>query len=163
MPRESFYRQNEQREALGQPLLANPRNAAAGSLRQLDSSVAASRGLDIFVFNLQSGNLYVDRDNPESHFEILERLRELGFHVSPNRIKTSSADEVISHIEKIGNMRDELAFDIDGAVVKADLITQREIVGEGTTTPKWAVAYKYPPEQKQTRLIDIFVQEAHLA
>lgn len=158
MPRESFYKQNEQREALGQPLLANPRNAAAGSLRQLDSSVAASRGLDIFIFNLQSGNLYLDRENPDSHFETLDRLKELGFHVLPNRIRATDYSTVVEHISGIGAMRDELAFDIDGAVVKADLISQREVVGEGTTTPKWAVAYKYPPEQKQTKLIDIFIQ-----
>ena len=158
MPRESFYKQNEQREALGQPLLANPRNAAAGSLRQLDSSVAASRGLDIFIFNLQSGNLYTDRENPDSHFEMLDRLKELGFHVLPNRIRAESYDEITAHIENIGKLRDELAFDIDGAVVKMDRISQRAVVGEGTTTPKWAVAYKYPPEQKQTKLIDIFIK-----
>lgn len=158
MPRQSFYKQNEQREALGQPLLANPRNAAAGSLRQLDSSVAASRGLDIFIFNLQSGNLYTDRENPDSHFEMLDRLKELGFHVLPNRIRASSYADITTHIESIGKQRDELAFDIDGAVIKMDSISQRTIVGEGTTTPKWAVAYKYPPEQKQTKLLDIFVQ-----
>ncbi len=158
MPRASFYKQNEQREAAGQPLLANPRNAAAGSLRQLDSSIAASRGLDIFIFNLQSGNLYTDRENPDSHFEMLDRLREVGFHVLPNRITASSYTEITAHINSIGNMRDELAFDIDGAVVKLDKISQRGIVGEGNTTPKWAVAYKYPPEQKQTKLIDIFIQ-----
>ena len=158
MPRESFYKQNEIRQSLGQPLLANPRNAAAGSLRQLDSAVAASRGLDIFIFNLQSGNIYTDRDNPDSHNGTLDRLKELGFHVLPNRIKSGDANEIINHIESIGNMRDELAFDIDGAVVKLDLISKRNIVGEGTTTPKWAVAYKYPPEQKQTKLLDIFIQ-----
>jgi len=158
MPRESFYKQNEQREALGQPLLANPRNAAAGSLRQLDSSVAASRGLDIFIFNLQSGNLYTDRENPDSHFEMLDRLSELGFHVFPHRIRANGYDEIISHIESIGTLRGELAFDIDGAVIKLDSISKRSVVGEGTTTPKWAVAYKYPPEQKQTKLIDIFIQ-----
>ncbi len=158
MPRESFYKQNEQREAMGQPLLANPRNAAAGSLRQLDSSVAASRGLDIFIFNLQSGNVYLDKDNPSSHFETLDRLRELGFHVLPNRIRTNNSEEIVSHISSIGEMRDELSFDIDGAVVKIDLIPQRIAAGEGTTTPKWAVAYKYPPEQKQTKLLDIFIQ-----
>lgn len=158
MPRESFYKQNEQREAAGQPLLANPRNAAAGSLRQLDSSVAAARGLDIFIFNLQSGNLYLDRENPDSHFEMLDRLKELGFHILPNRICASGYDNITSHIEDIGTMRDELAFDIDGAVIKLDSISQRAVVGEGTTTPKWAVAYKYPPEQKQTKLIDIFIQ-----
>lgn len=158
MPREAFYRQNEQREAAGQPLLANPRNAAAGSLRQLDSSVTASRGLDIFVFNLQSGNLYMDRENPDSHFEMLNRLQELGFHVLPNRIRTSSPAEIVEHIEKIGALRDSLSFDIDGAVVKMDSVAQRAIVGEGTTTPKWAAAYKYPPEQKETKLLDIFIQ-----
>ena len=158
MPRESFYKQNEQREAAGQPLLANPRNAAAGSLRQLDSSVAASRGLDIFIFNLQSGSIYIDRDNPDSHYETLERLKELGFHVLPNRIKTSGYDNVAKHISDVGNMRNDLAFDIDGAVVKLDSISERLVMGEGTTTPKWAVAYKYPPEQKQTKLLDIFIQ-----
>ncbi len=158
MPRESFYKQNEMREAAGQPLLANPRNAAAGSLRQLDSSIAASRGLDIFIFNLQSGNLYTDRANPDSHFEMLDRLSKLGFHVAPNRICACGYDDITAHIERIGAMRDELSFDIDGAVIKLDSIAKRAIVGEGTTTPKWAVAYKYPPEQKQTKLLDIFIQ-----
>ncbi len=158
MPREAFYKQNEQREASGQPLLANPRNAAAGSLRQLDSSVAASRGLDIFIFNLQSGRLYTDRENPDSHFDTLTRLSELGFHILPNRIRTGDIDAVIEHIESIGSMRDELAFDIDGAVVKTDSLEMRVALGEGTTTPKWAAAYKYPPEQKETKLLDIFVQ-----
>lgn len=158
MPREAFYKQNEQREKDGQPLMANPRNAAAGSLRQLDSSVAASRGLDIFIFNLQSGNLYTDRENPDSHFAMLDRLKELGFHVLPNRITASTYAEITAHIEQIGSVRDELSFDIDGAVIKMDSIEQRAIVGEGTSTPKWAAAYKYPPEQKQTKLLDIFIQ-----
>ncbi len=158
MPRETFYKLNEHREAAGKPLLANPRNAAAGSLRQLDSSVAASRGLDIFIFNLQSGDLYTNRENPDSHFEMLDRLKELGFHVLPNRIRASSYEEIKAHIEKIGSLRDSLSFDIDGAVVKMDSVAQRGIVGEGTTTPKWAVAYKYPPEQKETKLLDIFIQ-----
>lgn len=158
MPREAFYKQNAQREKEGLALMANPRNAAAGSLRQLDSKVTATRGLDIFVFNLQSGNLYSGRENPDSHFAMLDRLKELGFHVLPNRIMANSYDEISAHIESIGNMRDVLSFDIDGAVVKMDSITQRAIVGEGTTTPKWAVAYKYPPEQKQTKLLDIFIQ-----
>lgn len=158
MPREAFYKQNEQREKEGQPLLANPRNAAAGSLRQLDSSITASRGLDIFIFNLQSGNLYTDRENPDSHSEMLNRLSELGFRVLPERITASTAAEITEHISQIGSMRDALAFDIDGAVVKMDSIAQRAIVGEGTSTPKWAAAYKYPPEQKQTKLLDIFIQ-----
>ncbi len=158
MPREAFYRQNAQREKEGLPLMANPRNAAAGSLRQLDSKITATRGLDIFVFNLQSGNLYTDREAPDSHFAMLDRLKELGFHVLPNRITTRSHEEIKSHITAIGSVRDELSFDIDGAVVKMDSIAQRAIVGEGTTTPKWAAAYKYPPEQKQTKLLDIFIQ-----
>ena len=158
MPRETFYKINEQRERDGQPLMANPRNAAAGSLRQLDSSVAAARGLDIFIFNLQHGNLYLDKENPDSHFEMLERLKELGFSVLPNRITAGSADEICAHIEKIGTLRDTLSFDIDGAVIKMDSISDRVTVGEGTTTPKWAAAYKYPPEQKHTKLIDIFIQ-----
>lgn len=158
MPRETFYKINKQREKDGQPLLANPRNAAAGSLRQLDSSITASRKLDIFIFNLQSGNLYLDKENPDSHYAMLDRLKELGFAVLPNRITASGPDEICTHIEKIGEMRDSLSFDIDGAVVKIDSIAQRAVVGEGTTTPKWAAAYKYPPEQKQTKLIDIFVQ-----
>ena len=158
MPREVFYKQNAQREKAGKPLMANPRNAAAGSLRQLDSKITASRGLDIFIFNLQSGDLYTDRENPDSHFAQLDRLAELGFHVLPHRIRAQSGEEIIAHIEKIGSLRDELAFDIDGAVVKMDSVKQRGIVGEGTTTPKWATAYKYPPEQKETKLIDIFVQ-----
>ena len=158
MPREAFYRQNAQREKEGLPLMANPRNAAAGSLRQLDSKITATRGLDIFVFNLQSGNLYTDREAPDSHFAMLDRLKELGFHVLPNRITTRSHEEIKSHITAIGSVRDELSFDIDGAVVKMDSIAQRAIVGEGITTPKWAAAYKYPPEQKQTKLLDIFIQ-----
>lgn len=158
MPRSVFYKINETREKEGKALLANPRNAAAGSLRQLDSKITAARKLDIFIFNLQSGNLYVDRENPDSHFETLNRLRELGFHVLPNRIQASDADKICEHIEAIGNLRDTLAFDIDGAVVKMDSIAERKIVGEGTTTPKWAVAYKYPPEQKETKLLDVVFQ-----
>ena len=158
MPREVFHKLNEKREAEGEQLLANPRNAAAGSLRQLDSSVTASRGLDIFVFNLQSGNLYTDRENPDSHFAMLDRLKELGFHVLPNRIRASVKEEIFTHVAAIGDLRDSLSFDIDGAVVKMDSIEQRKIVGEGTTTPKWAAAYKYPPEQKETKLLDIFIQ-----
>lgn len=158
MPREVFYKQNAQREKDGLAPMANPRNAAAGSLRQLDSKITATRGLDIFIFNLQFGSLYTDRENPDSHFAMLDRLKELGFHVLPNRIVAGSYAEITGHIESIGSMRDDLPFDIDGAVVKMDSIAQRAIVGEGTTTPKWAAAYKYPPEQKQTKLLDIFIQ-----
>lgn len=158
MPRERFYAQNEARLRAGQPPFANPRNAAAGSLRQLDSKIAAERGLDIFIFNLQWGDLYLDRENPDSHFEMLDRLEQLGFPVLPHRIRTRGYDAVRAQIEVLGALRDALAFDIDGAVVKIDSINTRALVGEGAVTPKWAVAYKYPPEQKQTKLLDITVQ-----
>ena len=158
MPREVFHSLNEVREREGKPLLANPRNAAAGSLRQLDSKITAKRKLDIFVFNLQWGDVYADKPNPDSHFALLDRLHELGFHVLTDRVRAVGYDEVRAHIEKLGELRDSLAYDIDGAVVKMDSISMRRIVGEGTTTPKWAAAYKYPPEKKETKLLDIFVQ-----
>ena len=158
MPREVFEQLNAARVRVGKPLLANPRNAAAGSLRQLDSKITASRKLDIFVFNLQWGNLYEDRPNPDSHFEILDRLHELGFHVLTDRIRASDYDAIRAHIEALGARRDALSYDIDGAVVKLDSIAKRAVVGEGTTTPKWAAAYKYPPERKETKLLDIAVQ-----
>lgn len=155
MPRETFNRHNARREANGEPLMANPRNAAAGSLRQLDSKIAASRGLDIFVFNFQGGELYGDGHAPDSHTETLDRLGALGFKVLPLRVLAGTDAEIISHIEKIGSMRDSLSFDIDGAVIKVNSLPLRETLGEGTTTPKWAIAYKYPPEQKETKLLGI--------
>ena len=158
MPREVFEELNAVREREGKPLLANPRNAAAGSLRQLDSAVTASRKLDIFVFNLQWGDLYADRPNPDSHFEILDRLHELGFHVLTDRIRAADYDAICDHIRALGARRDSLSYDIDGAVVKLDSIAKRAAVGEGTTTPKWAAAYKYPPECKETKLLDIAIQ-----
>ncbi len=157
MPRAVFERINQKREAEGQPLLANPRNAAAGSLRQLNPKIAAERKLDIFVFNLQEGDLYADSRAPITHTEALERLSELGFKVLPDRTVATTAEEVEAHIEKIGAMRDSLGFDIDGMVVKIDKLADRALLGEGTNTPKWAVAYKFPPEQKRTKLLDITV------
>ena len=157
MPRRVFERLNATREAQGQSLFANPRNAAAGSLRQLDPKIAAERALDIFVFNFQDGDLYADGHAPQSHTETLDRLADLGFCVLQNRICASSADEVIAHIHSLGEMRDGLAYDIDGVVIKLDRLSDRRKMGEGTNTPKWAVAYKFPPEQKQTRLEDITV------
>ena len=150
MPRENFERVNAKREAQGQSLFANPRNAAAGSLRQLDPSVAAARGLDIFIFNVQEGELGTD-----SHTAELDMLNELGFPTIMNRIKSSDHDAIISHIEAIGRMRESLPYDIDGVVIKADSISDRRKIGEGTSTPKWAVAYKFPPEQKKTKLISV--------
>ena len=157
MPRAAFRRINERREAEGLPLMANPRNAAAGSLRQLDPKVAAERKLDIFVFNFQEGQLYADGHAPLSHTETLERLAQLGFRVLEHRTVASDAAAIIAHIEKMGAMRDSLPFDIDGAVIKIDRLADRVTLGEGTNTPKWAVAYKYPPEQKPTKLEDIVI------
>ena len=157
MPRASFEKLNARREMDGESLFANPRNAAAGSLRQLDSKIAAERGLDIFVFNLQEGELYLDRENPTSHSEILDRIAELEFPVLRDRARVKGAGAVIDHINRLGELRDGLAYDIDGVVIKLDDTGLRTTVGEGTNSPKWAVAYKFPPEQKQTRLVDITV------
>ena len=157
MPRRVFERLNAKREEEGQPLLANPRNAAAGSLRQLDPQVTASRALSIFVFNFQEGDLYTDGHAPATHAETLERLSALGFHVLEERLVTGDDREIIAHIKHLGSMRDYLAYDIDGVVIKINCLADRRTVGEGTNTPRWAVAYKFPPEQKQTRLEDITV------
>lgn len=158
MPRRVFERLNADREANGQALLANPRNAAAGSLRQLDPSVTASRALDIFVFNYQEGSVFADGTAPKTHSETLDRLRSLGFPTVETRIVARTAEEVENHIRKLGEMRDSLAYDIDGVVVKMDSFDDRRRMGEGTNTPNWAVAYKFPPEQKKTRLEDVTVQ-----
>ena len=157
MPRAVFERINLARESAGQQLLANPRNAAAGSLRQLDPKVAADRKLDIFVFNFQEGSLYVDGRAPVSHAETLARLAELGFKTLENTAVSNNADAIIGHIEHLGKLRDGLAYDIDGVVIKINDLATRTKLGEGTNTPKWAVAYKFPPEQKQTKLEDIVV------
>ena len=157
MPREVFHRINASREKLGQTLLANPRNAAAGSLRQLDPSVTASRALSIFIFNLQSGSVYSDGREVSSHTETLDRLAELGFTVIPYRARLTGGDAIIEYIKDLGEKRDDLAFDIDGVVIKADSFDVRRRLGEGSNTPKWAVAYKFPPEKKQTKLLDITI------
>ena len=157
MPRATFERINAEREAEGKALMANPRNAAAGSLRQLDSKITAKRRLDIFVFNFQGGQLYADGRAPKTHTEALARLRELGFKTLEMTSVVSSASEIEEHIARIGAARDSLAYDIDGVVVKLDRLDQREIMGEGTNTPKWAVAYKFPPEEKETTLEDVTV------
>ncbi len=157
MPRATFEKLNAEREREGQPLMANPRNAAAGSLRQLDPKIAAKRKLDIFIFNLQEGDLYADGHAPSTHTEALDRMAELGFTVLTHRTVAKTPAEIEAHIEHLGKLRDSLPFDIDGAVIKIDTLSHRAILGEGTNTPKWAVAYKYPPEQKQTKLLDITV------
>ena len=157
MPRKVFYALNEEREKNNQQLLANPRNAAAGSLRQLDPKVCADRKLDIFVFNLQSGDVFGDGRTPTSHANTLDTIKDLGFTVLKDRAKVSSYEEIIAHIEYLGSMRDDLPYDIDGVVIKMDNLADRIKIGEGTNTPKWAVAYKFPPEEKQTKLVDITI------
>ena len=157
MPRAVFEKINAKREKEGKALMANPRNAAAGSLRQLDSAITAQRKLDIFVFNFQGGELYADGRKPKTHTETLDRLAQLGFKVLPMRALSCSYGEVASHINKIGQARDSLAYDIDGVVIKIDDLDDRRKIGEGTNTPKWAVAYKFPPEEKETKLVDISI------
>lgn len=157
MPRKVFYALNDEREKNGVQLLANPRNAAAGSLRQLDPKVCADRKLDIFVFNLQYGDVYGDNRTPVSHTNTLDTIKELGFTVLRDRALVHTYEEIIEHIEKLGALRDSLPYDIDGVVIKIDNLADRVKIGEGTNTPKWAVAYKFPPEEKQTKLIDITI------
>ena len=158
MPKKVFNELNSVREAAGQTLFANPRNAAAGSLRQLDPKIAASRRLDILVFNLQEGDLYSDGRQATTHIETLDRLDELGFSTVSHRVCALGYDAVSEHIAYLGEHREELPFDMDGAVVKINSLSDRVAIGEGTSTPKWAVAYKYPPEEKETKLISIDIQ-----
>ncbi len=153
MSRARFDKLNLQREADGEALFANPRNAAAGALRQLDSKITASRGLDIFVFNYQTGTKTF-----ESHAESLKWLESVGFTILPDFKVVREADEVIEAIEYIDSKRSDLPFGIDGAVIKVNSLPLRELIGENTSTPKWAVAYKYPPEEKETLLTDIVIQ-----
>ncbi len=157
MPRAVFERLNAKREAEGTALLANPRNAAAGSLRQLDPKVTAERALSIFVFNFQEGSLYLDGHAPETHTETLNRLSELGFTTLRETTVCTTHEDIVAHIESLGAKRDDLAYDIDGVVVKLDRLSDRIRLGEGTNTPRWAVAYKFPPEQKITKLESITV------
>lgn len=157
MSRQVFERHNAKREAEGKQLLANPRNAAAGSLRQLDPNVTAERALSIFVFNFQEGSLYADGHAPRSHKETLDRLKALGFKTLEETTVADSVEEILAHIRHLGDMRDDLAYDIDGVVIKVDSLAHRRTLGEGTNTPRWAVAYKFPPEQKVTRLEDIVI------
>ena len=148
-----FDKMNEEREILDEPLFANARNAAAGSLRQLDSKEASKRPLDIYCFNVQKCEKELT-----SHFEALEYLKKLGFNVNPVRKKCTTMSQVIKEIEKIGENREKLSFGIDGAVIKVDNLQLREEIGTTFKVPKWAIAYKYPPEQKATLLKDITFQ-----
>ncbi len=154
MPRKSFAKLNEECEEAGTKTFANPRNAAAGSLRQLDSKITAKRNLDIFVFNIQrcEGKTFT------SHTESLEYLASQGFHVIPDRKMLSGAENILGRIKELGEMRGSLPYDIDGVVIKADNLAERTEIGENTSTPKWAVAYKFPPEQVKTKVEDIVIQ-----
>ena len=149
-----FDKMNEDRLMEEQEQFANARNAAAGSLRQLDSSITASRPLNIFIFNVQKS----EDIHFETHYESLLYLKKLGFNVNPVKILCTTREEVQKAIEEIGKMRDKLDFGIDGAVVKVNDLELREKVGTTYKTPKWAVAYKYPPEKKETLLKDIVCQ-----
>lgn len=153
MPRASFFELVEQQELEGEQPFKNPRNAAAGSLRQKDPKITASRKLDMFIFNVQQ----VRGRDFASHTESLDYLRSLGFKTVPTYKKCTRTDEIRAEIERIGSERAEFSFDIDGVVIKVNDLAQRDLMGATAKTPKWAVAYKYPPEEKETVLRDIEV------
>ena len=153
MPRASFFELVEQQELEGEQPFKNPRNAAAGSLRQKDPKITASRKLDMFIFNVQQ----VRGREFASHTESLDYLRSLGFKTVPTYKKCTQTDEIKAEIERIGSERADFSFDIDGVVIKVNDLAQRDIMGATAKTPKWAVAYKYPPEEKETILRDIEV------
>ncbi len=153
MPKSVFHKLNEEREAEGKPLFANPRNAAAGSLRQLDPKIAAKRKLDILVFNVQ----LAEGVEFASHEESLKYLKERKFKVVGAKFYTDAA-KVIARIDQINDTRESFTFDIDGAVVKVNDLAQREALGATSKFPRWAAAYKYPPEIKETVVEDIVIQ-----
>lgn len=152
--KEEFEKLNSDRILSEEEQFANARNAAAGSLRQLDSKITAKRPLDIYIFNVQKS----DTIEFTSHYESLKYLEKLGFNVNPVKILCNNIEEAIAAIEKIGEDREKISFGIDGAVVKVDNLELREKLGTTYKTPKWAVAYKYPPEKKETKLKDIICQ-----
>lgn len=151
MPKKSFIELNLEREANEEELFANCRNAAAGSVRQLDSSIAAKRNLDVFLY-------YLLGEEVSTQEESLVRMNELGLKVNPNYAHCNTIEEVISYIEKMGEMRPKLPYDIDGIVIKVNEISLRETIGVTVKYPKWAIAYKFPPEEVKTKLLDITYQ-----
>ena len=153
MPKKVFHSLNEERERRGEALFANPRNAAAGSLRQLDPKIAASRRLDILVFNVQ----WAEEVQFETHLETLDYLQDKGFKVIPH-YSCGQVSQVTGFITNIGEDRAQYQFDIDGAVVKVNDLSQREQLGSTAKFPRWAAAYKYPPEVKPSKVVDITVQ-----
>lgn len=152
--KQNFEKINELQEEQGLQLFANPRNLAAGTLRQLDSKLTAKRPLDIFIFNLE----YIENTNLKSHSESLEYLKNLGFKVSIDYKVCSNIEGVIEHIEYWTENRSKLPFEIDGMVIKVNDLQQREVMGYTAKSPRWAIAYKFPAEQKKTKLIDIIVE-----
>lgn len=152
--KKEFEKMNEEREVNEEKTFANARNAAAGSLRQLDQKIAKQRPLDIYIFNVQK----IEGREFESHYEELNYLRKLGFNVNPVLISCNNIPEAIEAIEKIGEDREKLTFGIDGAVIKVDNLKLREKMGTTSKVPRWAIAYKYPPEKKETKLEDIVCQ-----
>ena len=152
--KKEFEKMNEEREVNEEKTFANARNAAAGSLRQLDQKIAKQRPLDIYIFNVQK----IEGREFESHYEELNYLKKLGFNVNPVLISCNNIPEAIEAIEKIGEDREKLTFGIDGAVIKVDNLKLREKMGTTSKVPRWAIAYKYPPEKKETKLEDIVCQ-----
>ena len=153
MSKSVFNAINSEREINGETLLANPRNAAAGSIRQLDPQIAASRKLDIVCFNMQ----YTDGKAYATHSETLDAMKHMGFPVVPYKL-CETIDECCERIDLIGQSREGFAYDIDGAVIKINSLNQRQMLGSTAKFPRWAVAYKYPPEKKESKVVDIVVQ-----
>lgn len=154
IPKKDFEEINKIQEEQDQPLYANPRNLAAGSLRQLDSKLTAKRPLDIFIFNLED----INSKQFKTHSESLEYLKQLGFHVSPEFKVFKTMDEIIEHIKYWTEHREDLGFGIDGMVIKVNNLAQREQMGYTAKSPRWAIAYKFPAERKETKLLDIVVE-----
>ena len=152
--KKDFEEINKIQEEQDQPLYANPRNLAAGSLRQLDSKLTAKRPLDIFIFNLED----INSKQFKTHSESLEYLKQLGFHVSPEFKVFKTMDEIIEYIKYWTEHREDLGFGIDGMVIKVNNLAQREQMGYTAKSPRWAIAYKFPAERKETKLLDIVVE-----
>ena len=153
MSKRVFEELNAEREIRGEALLANPRNAAAGSMRQLDPKIAASRKLDIIFFNMQ----FSSDDHYKTHTETLDAMREMGFPVIPYT-RCATIKECVERIEYLGDSRGELPYDMDGAVIKINDLSQRRELGSTVKAPRWAVAFKYPPEKKESRVLDVQIQ-----
>ena len=152
MSKAVFQELNGEREVRGEALFANPRNAAAGSMRQQDPKVAASRKLDIILFNIQASS-----ETYKTHGETLDAMREMGFNVIPYKLYDNIRD-CVEQVRYLGDHREELPYDMDGAVIKINDLEQRRQLGSTAKAPRWAVAYKYPPEQKESKVVDIVVQ-----